>query len=59
VAASRLDVPGYETATLLDRLAYFADVVDRCGGPREREAFARIDEVTGWRARRTDDEKPI
>ncbi len=51
VAASRLDVPGYETAELLDRLAYFADVVDRCGGPREREAFARIDAATGWRAR--------
>ncbi|SNR50587.1 DUF447 domain-containing protein [Halorubrum vacuolatum] len=52
VAASRLDVPTYSTDVLLDRLAYFADVVDRCGGPREREAFARIDEVTDWRARR-------
>jgi hypothetical protein len=50
VAASRLDVPGFDTAELLDRLAYFADVVDRCGGPAEREAFARIDEATGWRA---------
>nr|WP_144798529.1 DUF447 domain-containing protein [Halorubrum depositum] len=49
VAASRLDVPGFDTAELLDRLAYFADVVDRCGGPAEREAFARIDEATGWR----------
>ncbi len=49
VAASRLDVPGFETAELLDRLRYFADVVDRCGGPAEREAFARIDEATGWR----------
>lgn len=53
VAASRLDVPGYDTATLLDRLAYFADVVDRCGGPREREAFERIDGATGWRERRS------
>ena len=52
VAASRLDVPTYSTDVLLERLAYFADVVDRCGGPREREAFARIDEVTDWRARR-------
>jgi len=50
VAASRLDVPAYDTAELLDRLQYFADVVDRCGGPAEREAFARIDEATGWRA---------
>jgi hypothetical protein len=50
VAASRLDVPGFDTGELLDRLAYFADVVDRCGGPAEREAFARIDEATGWRS---------
>ncbi|WP_066413443.1 DUF447 domain-containing protein [Halorubrum aethiopicum] len=50
VAASRLDVPAYDTAELLDRLRYFADVVDRCGGPAEREAFARIDGATGWRA---------
>ncbi|MBP1921867.1 hypothetical protein J2751_000864 [Halorubrum alkaliphilum] len=50
VAASRLDVPAYDTPELLDRLRYFADVVDRCGGPAEREAFARIDEATGWRA---------
>ncbi|WP_080506077.1 DUF447 domain-containing protein [Halorubrum sp. BV1] len=51
VAASRLDVPGFDEETLLDRLAYFADVVERCGGPAEREAFARIHEVTGWRDR--------
>ena len=51
VAASRLDVPSAETATLFDRLRYAADVVDRCGGPAEREAFARIDEATGWRGR--------
>jgi hypothetical protein len=49
VAASRLDVPAYDTAELLDRLAYFAAVVERCGGPAERDAFARIDEATGWR----------
>ena len=49
VAASRLDVPSFDTEELLDRLRYFADVVDRCGGPAEREAFARIDEATGWR----------
>ena len=51
VAASRLDVPGFDEATLLDRLRYFAETVDRCGGPREREAFARIDDATGWRDR--------
>ena len=54
VAASRLDVDAYDTAVLLDRLAYVADVVDACGGPRERAAVARIDEVTGWRERRED-----
>jgi len=51
VAASRLDVPGFDTAELLDRLRYFADVVERCGGPAEREAFTRIGEATGWRER--------
>ena len=57
VAASRLDVPGFDTGELLDRLRYFADVVDRCGGPAEREAFAAIDEATGWRERVDDDER--
>jgi hypothetical protein len=52
VAASRLDVPAYDTERLLDRLAYFADVVERCGGAAEREAFARVDRETGWRDRR-------
>ena len=56
VAASRLDVPGFDTDELLDRLRYFEDVVDRCGGPAEREAFARIDEATPWRARTDDDD---
>ena len=51
VAASRLDVPAYDTETLLDRLDYFAETVERCGGPREREAFARVDELTDWRER--------
>jgi len=44
-------VPGFDTAELLDRLRYFADVVERCGGPAEREAFTRIGEATGWRER--------
>ncbi|RDZ44409.1 DUF447 domain-containing protein [Haloferax sp. Atlit-10N] len=51
VAASRLDVPAFDTDALLDRLAYFAETVEKCGGEREREAFARIDELTGWRER--------
>ncbi|MFC7128477.1 DUF447 domain-containing protein [Haloferax chudinovii] len=51
VAASRLDVPAFDTGDLLDRLDYFAETVEKCGGNREREAFARIDELTGWRER--------
>ena len=51
VAASRLDVPAFDTETLLDRLDYFAETVERCGGPAEREAFARVDDLTGWRER--------
>ncbi|POG55856.1 DUF447 domain-containing protein [Haloferax marisrubri] len=51
VAASRLDVPAFDTDDLLDRLDYFAETVEKCGGNREREAFARIDELTGWRER--------
>jgi len=45
VAASRLDVASYDTAMLLDRLRYFESVVERCGGPAEREAFTRLDEL--------------
>ncbi|MFC4357146.1 DUF447 domain-containing protein [Halobium salinum] len=52
VAASRLDVPAYDTDELLDRLAYFAETVGKCGGPEEREAFETLGEVTGWRERR-------
>lgn len=44
VAASRLGVPGYDDEELRERLAYFADVVDRCGGERERLAFDRLRE---------------
>lgn len=44
VAASRLDVPAYDAATLLDRLAYFESVVERCGGERERAAFDVLSE---------------
>ena len=55
VAASRLDVPSYETATLLDRLSYFAETVEKCGGPRERAAFERLSEATEWRSRVAED----
>lgn len=54
VEASRLDVDAYDTAAALDRLDHLAGVVDSCGGPRVREAFARVDEHAGWRARRAD-----
>jgi hypothetical protein len=51
VAASRLDTPGFDEVELLDRLTFFADVVDRCGGTREQAAMARVAEYTGWRER--------
>jgi len=49
VAASRLDVPAYDTDELLDRLSYFESVVERCGGPREREAFSLLVDRVGRR----------
>jgi hypothetical protein len=51
VAASRLDVPGYDDDELRERLSFFADVVERTGGEREREAMATLTERTGWRER--------
>ena len=44
VAASRLDVPGYDAETLRSRIDYFESVVDRCGGDREAAAFERLTE---------------
>lgn len=52
VHASRLDVPAYDEAELLDRLDFLAGVVDTAGGERERRAFERIDDRTDWRERR-------
>ncbi|MFC7210531.1 DUF447 domain-containing protein [Natronoarchaeum sp. GCM10025321] len=49
VAASRLDVDAYDTATLVDRLTYFESVVDACGGPGEQAAFERLSELVDWR----------
>ena len=51
VAASRLDVDAYDESALLDRLEYFADVVETCGGDRERDAFDRLTDLTEWRDR--------
>lgn len=48
VAASRLNVDAYDTARLRKRLAYFESVVDRCGGPREREAIERLRQLSRW-----------
>lgn len=51
VAASRLDVVGYDTTRLEARLAYFASVVERCGGERAREALSRLEEHAEWNRR--------
>ncbi len=45
VAASRLDVPSYDTETLWERIKYFESVTERCGGTREKQAFQRIYEA--------------
>ncbi len=51
VAASRLDVDAYDEATMLDRLRYFHEVVEKCGGPRTKEAMETVERETGWRDR--------
>ena len=48
VAASRLGVAGYDEEKLRRRLEYCASVVDRAGGPREREALERVREHSSW-----------
>lgn len=45
VAASRLDVPGYDTRELRERIAYCENVVERCGGDEERAAWDRFEEL--------------
>lgn len=47
VAASRLGVPGYDESTLRERLDFLEAVARRCGGPRERAAVERLDELVG------------
>ncbi|MGB9965152.1 DUF447 domain-containing protein [Halobacterium hubeiense] len=44
VAASRLDVPAYDTEALRERLRFFEGVARKCGGDREREAIQRVRE---------------
>ncbi|SFS81690.1 DUF447 domain-containing protein [Halostagnicola kamekurae] len=48
VAASRLEVDGYDESVLRDRLEYYESVVDRAGSDREREALARVRECVDW-----------
>jgi hypothetical protein len=50
VAASRLDVPGYDAGTLRDRIAFFGSVVESAGGPRHRVAWERFESLVDWRA---------
>lgn len=48
VAASRLDVPAYDSVVLENRLSHLAAVVERCGGHREEAAFDRLVALSGW-----------
>lgn len=50
VAASRLDVSGYDAETLRERIRFFESVVDAAGGERDRAAWERFDELVEWRA---------
>ena len=49
VAASRLDVPAYDTAALRERIAFFESVVETAGGARERAAWERFEALVDWR----------
>lgn len=48
VAASRLGVDAYDRPALVDRIERLGGVVERAGGPRERQAFARLREHVEW-----------
>jgi hypothetical protein len=50
VAASRLDVPGYDSERLRERIRHYESVVDSAAGTRERVAWARFEELVDWRA---------
>ena len=45
VAASRLGVPGYDSAVLRARLDHLDDVARTCGGEREHRAFDRLNDL--------------
>jgi hypothetical protein len=46
VAASRLGLDGFDDGALHDRLDRAVDVVDTCGGSRERQAIHRVAALT-------------
>ncbi|MFC4541967.1 DUF447 domain-containing protein [Halosolutus amylolyticus] len=48
VAASRLGVAEYDEDRLRDRLDHCASIVERAGGPREREAIERVRGHSTW-----------
>lgn len=48
VAASRLDVEAYDRRALVDRLDRLGGIVERAGGPREREAYERLRQHVEW-----------
>lgn len=50
VAASRLDVAGYDADEQRARIRRSASVVDSCAGERERTAWQRFEELVDWRA---------
>lgn len=45
VAASRLDVPAFDSAELTDNINHLEVIVQRCGGDREHAAFSRLHEL--------------
>lgn len=51
VAASRLDVPEFDTETLRARLDFFEETARTCGGARVHEAVDRLHELVEWEER--------
>lgn len=51
IAASRLDVEGYDDGVLRERLHRLETIVERTADARTRGAFDRIDDLAGWRRR--------
>lgn len=44
VAASRLDVPGYDQSTLIAQIDRSRSIINRCGTPRDKTALRRIEQ---------------